>query len=490
MQQSKRNILIVDDDPNILLLLEFNLRNEGFNVRKAENGEEALKVLSDFRPDIIISDIMMPVMDGYEFCKSVRQNLDEYYRDVPFIFLSAKDAAKDIIEGFRHGADDYITKPFEITELINRLRSLIDRIELKRDFDRRSALSGKIEELSLSDVLQIIEVGRKTGVFKIKTETDGEIHFRDGFIVGARAEGYDGVDALFYLLSLQKGDFNFRPEKEVVPQMEPTPVTHILMEGMRVIDELAAFNEHVPGEEDILSVDQKALQEGKEELDDPDQVKILTMLGDNKMRYSEILKTASSGKMKAALAVAKLLAMGLVTKVMEAEIKPVELSVGQTTFYPVDTGAILIAGCNRDIAEWFLDTIIRDLGGSRESKTKGFGIVDFYIHSQPDGRKIKFFTVRGERQYHSIWQLFLQDADVAIYVCDRYDASISHNIESFFQTAGDRVKGLFISAKSDEIEQMAEITRVYKCGIFAFKGEADIVKMFREFLEGNKRTFK
>src|ERR1700690_386185 len=113
MKQKERSILIVDDDPPILFILKINLLRKGFQVREAKNGIDALEVLRDFRPNIIISDIMMPKMDGYQLCKTLRKDMGEYYKSIPFIFLTAKTDSNSVIAGFRHGADEYITKPFD-----------------------------------------------------------------------------------------------------------------------------------------------------------------------------------------------------------------------------------------------------------------------------------------------------------------------------------------------------------------------------------------
>lgn len=113
------HILIADDDEHIRNLVEIHLKEEGFNVLQAENGEEALAVLANYPCDLAIVDIMMPVMDGYELTKDIRQ-----YYDIPIILLTAKDQIEDKEKGFLSGTDDYLVKPFEPKELIFRIRTL------------------------------------------------------------------------------------------------------------------------------------------------------------------------------------------------------------------------------------------------------------------------------------------------------------------------------------------------------------------------------
>lgn len=118
----KNNILVVDDEKEIRDLLEINLKVEGYNVFKAENGEEALKILEDTKIHLIVLDVMMPKMDGLEFCRRVRKKYN-----MPILMLSAKVEDMDRIQGIMTGADDYLCKPFNHLELTVRIRALIRR---------------------------------------------------------------------------------------------------------------------------------------------------------------------------------------------------------------------------------------------------------------------------------------------------------------------------------------------------------------------------
>jgi DNA-binding response OmpR family regulator len=109
-------ILICDDDPVILRLLEVNLQLEGFHVLLAHHGEEALEVATRESPDLIVLDIMMPRMDGYQTCRALKDQ--ESTKDIPVIFLSAKAQASDVELGKSYGVDDYLTKPFDPDDLI------------------------------------------------------------------------------------------------------------------------------------------------------------------------------------------------------------------------------------------------------------------------------------------------------------------------------------------------------------------------------------
>lgn len=120
------NIMIIDDDPYIRELESTLLRNEGYTIYEAGNGREALQQLKENKIDLCVLDIMMPEMDGYEFCRLARK----YYQDLPILMLTAKGDLSQKVKGFEHGADDYLTKPFEGIELIVRVKSLLKRYKI------------------------------------------------------------------------------------------------------------------------------------------------------------------------------------------------------------------------------------------------------------------------------------------------------------------------------------------------------------------------
>ncbi len=123
----KQTILIIEDEPQLVGILEYLLRDEGYSVETAYNGEDALKLMKKVRPDLVILDIMLPKMDGFEVCNRIRK-----YTTIPVIILSAKDQDEDIIKGLEIGADDYITKPFNHRELILRIAKILKRINAYR----------------------------------------------------------------------------------------------------------------------------------------------------------------------------------------------------------------------------------------------------------------------------------------------------------------------------------------------------------------------
>ncbi len=128
---AKKTILVVDDEQDLLDLIEYNLKKEGFNVLKAENGEEGIAVAKEGRPDLILLDIMMPKMDGLEAVEIMRKDQD--LKNTPIIFLTARSDEKTEVEGLNKGGDDYITKPISTTKLISRIKAVMRRFDDTQD---------------------------------------------------------------------------------------------------------------------------------------------------------------------------------------------------------------------------------------------------------------------------------------------------------------------------------------------------------------------
>lgn len=142
----KRTILIVDDEKTIVDMLVYNLQKEGYNTLEAYDGEEAVNIAIAEKPDLVLLDIMLPKMDGLTVCKRIRQTLN----NIPILMLSAKDEEIDKILGLELGADDYITKPFSVRELVARVKANLRKVE---------AQSGKLTEDTEKSDTNIIKVG-------------------------------------------------------------------------------------------------------------------------------------------------------------------------------------------------------------------------------------------------------------------------------------------------------------------------------------------
>jgi two-component system KDP operon response regulator KdpE len=139
-------ILVIDDDPQIVMILATLLKHNGYEIIRAHGPEEGLRLAYNNHPDLVILDIMMPNMDGWEVCSRLRE-----LSDVPIIFLSAKGEIRDVVKGLEMGADDYIVKPFENSELLARIKAHL----------RRAPASAPAEELSFGNGELVINFYRR-----------------------------------------------------------------------------------------------------------------------------------------------------------------------------------------------------------------------------------------------------------------------------------------------------------------------------------------
>jgi two-component system KDP operon response regulator KdpE len=121
----QKKILVIDDDPSLVALLYHSLTEQGYEVYKAHDGQEGLQQIYNHQPDLIILDIIMPELDGWQVCRRTRE-----MSDVPIIMLTARGKEEDIVRGLDCGADDYLSKPFSVTELLARVRAVLRRAAL------------------------------------------------------------------------------------------------------------------------------------------------------------------------------------------------------------------------------------------------------------------------------------------------------------------------------------------------------------------------
>ena len=152
--EPKKTVLIVEDEMNIVDIVRFNLQREGYATLEAYDGEAGLALAREKKPDLILLDVMMPKKDGFTLAQEIRQSNAE----VPIIFLTAKTLKEDILEGFKLGADDYITKPFSMEELVMRIEAILRRVKGKKN--KESTLY-HIGRFTFDTQKQLLTIGEK-----------------------------------------------------------------------------------------------------------------------------------------------------------------------------------------------------------------------------------------------------------------------------------------------------------------------------------------
>ncbi len=239
------HVLVADDDAWILRMVATVLEKRGYSVETACDGEDALARALAHPPDLLITDVMMPKMDGWSLVRQLRAQPE--LAMLPVIFLTALSSEDDRIRGFRLGADDYVTKPFRFEELDLRvaktLRRAAQTVQETREQLSGSGLRGDLSQVGLSSLLVLIEMERKTGLLQLRAPDDGptaQILVRDGKVVHARLDdAEEPVDAecVYYLLTWGAGEFEFIACLVEGQDRVNVSTTHLLMEGARLMDE-------------------------------------------------------------------------------------------------------------------------------------------------------------------------------------------------------------------------------------------------------------
>lgn len=167
VEKDKKTILVVDDEKSIMELLVFNLQKEGYNTLEAYDGVTAVEMAINEKPDLILLDVMIPKLDGISVCKKIRYALN--ISNIPILMISAKDTESDKIVGLEMGADDYITKPFQIREVMARIKANLRKAELNANIDMMNSQKNEDKD-------DIIRVGDLTlDLKKIEAKVKGEV---------------------------------------------------------------------------------------------------------------------------------------------------------------------------------------------------------------------------------------------------------------------------------------------------------------------------
>jgi CheY-like chemotaxis protein len=302
---TKQHLLLVDADPKSLRVMEVSLRKAGFTVTTAESGEEALERCAVQPPDLILSDTRMPVMDGFEFCRRLKQ--DERFKATPFIFLTGQKAVEFKVKGLELGVEDYLTKPIYIKEIVTRVKILLqkrDKERLERK-DQRASFAGNLADMGVVDLVQTLEMGRKTGVLRVQDGTRAAVvWFREGGIVDAEQGGLLGEPAFYRLLNWQDGDFTIDFKAIDRAQRIALSTQALLLEGMRRVDEWGRVVEQLPPLDGVFEIDYRALAERLAET--PDDVNGVLRLLDGRRTLEQVIEEAGPDDLAAANVVSKL----------------------------------------------------------------------------------------------------------------------------------------------------------------------------------------
>jgi DNA-binding response OmpR family regulator len=248
------SILVVDDDPNICTLLTTAIKNIGCQVSTAPNGFEGVDMALRLKPTLIISDLLMPKMDGNQFFTKLQEYPET--KDIPFVCLTSRGQEDEKLAAFERGVEDYWVKPFSIAEITMRIKKLMQR-QLQQQRPTTSAtaaplsdqieLAGSLAELTPADLLRFTQVKHKTGLLQLKNgDITGVLAFYNGEVIDAKYANLTGEDALYTLLNWHQGTFTFHSQN-VPPYRQIVATTdEILSRLMQRYDEEYYLREQLP----------------------------------------------------------------------------------------------------------------------------------------------------------------------------------------------------------------------------------------------------
>jgi two-component system phosphate regulon response regulator PhoB len=262
----KETILVIDDEKDVLRLVEYNLLEEGFRVMTAMTGKDALALMSEHRPNLILLDLILPDMDGFDLCKSLKKNPESEH--IPVIILSAKARDVDRVVGFELGCDEYIVKPFNHRELVLRVRAILRRMNPPIDTSGIIQVADMMidtinHQLSIgSRPIELTPTEFKLIVFLVRRK--GQIQSRDTLlrqVWGQDPEEVDirTVDTHVRRLRQKMGHLEYLIRTRRKPRMgEDKPYGYIFRAPMEGIRTLAQIQEE---EEEELQAPEEILEE-------------------------------------------------------------------------------------------------------------------------------------------------------------------------------------------------------------------------------------
>ncbi len=226
---TEHTIIVVDDDISTRRLLQLSIERAGYRVILAENGQDALEKALATPPDLILSDVVMPNMTGFELCHALRH--DSITRAIPIILLTAQGDTQHVIRGFQAGADEYITKPFDIQEVLVRVERVLRWVTQKKD--AFPEITGTLEKTPPFELLRFCEEHRISGIVHLaRRVTEGEqqveltskIHLTLGEIISIELKDTtEVVEALDQILEWRDGTFRVEQEELHLPADESEP---------------------------------------------------------------------------------------------------------------------------------------------------------------------------------------------------------------------------------------------------------------------------
>lgn len=380
-------ILVVDDEPKWLRLVSLYLGSRHCLVTTAVSGEEALQKVAQDQPDLVIADITMPGMDGYELCSRLRR--DPATRVIPFIFLTARDQDQDRIKARKVGSDDYLTKPCPLERLLQSVETAIDRIDqAKRIPLDQIGLSGHLDAVDLLDLIQTLELNQKTGALVLSHgERTATLYFKEGLIVEADIRSPKREEPLFVLLGWKTGRYLFIPDSAPDRMPITASMANLLLQDLLAMER----REQEPQEQTVQPI--------PAEPSAPEVPLVARVLA----RIDEVARHRASPATLADMQVVRLLVVGV---------------AGSGT-------GDLIRQLVKDLSRSRWAAVGTEEGGA---DTTEFGRVAVSNHVV-----LHLIAVRAEKRFWSVWEQCLPGAIGAVVVVNSQAANVLPHVHAFLR---------------------------------------------------------
>lgn len=240
--ETRNDVLLVDKDPQSTSLIELRLINEGFTVKVARDGQEAWRLIQEAPPTLIISDVVLPKIDGFNLCEMVKGN--EQTKSIPFIFVSSRKDDFNMTKGLEMGADDYQTKPVNVPFLITKVRKLLEgkTPASAQPAAPQAGVSGNLSQMGLVEIIQILGGGNKTAFLQVKGNkgASAQLYMERGRIVSAFCGHKTGEEAFYEMMTWSEGSFSIIADRTAEQKNINNSNDFLLLEAMRRMDEAHA----------------------------------------------------------------------------------------------------------------------------------------------------------------------------------------------------------------------------------------------------------
>jgi len=244
-------ILVADGDPKNLQILRESLETSGFEVIVASDGLQAWQKISSDVPDLILSEVNLPKLDGFQLLEKLKA--DPATSSIPLMFLTNRRELQDRVRSLRGGVKDYMIKPLHVKEVIARVRMILRRMERIREEDIESTrkLAGRLDEFSVIDLIENFGMERKTGILTLYNANNksGEIYFRDGAVINASLANLKAEKAVYQMLPWKHGHFTMTFKEINVPDEIAVSNLGLLLQGFKRMEERERLFKTLPSPE-------------------------------------------------------------------------------------------------------------------------------------------------------------------------------------------------------------------------------------------------